>query len=277
MKRNKRMAVWGLLAALCLCLSGCRMALEDQSAPPDRFVGFSVLLEGHVPANPEMDRSLPHEVDGQTLIVYTVEEGEDTYAMSDSGEWLGDVHVHFKSTDEGDEHYIRGTLYICNELLPGGLVLKAEQVYQRADGSMYAVNGGNNYSGHLDGLEIKVSESRRVTGPDGQAQGELCEATLTVTGCERVISAALVEMNGAGERLAAHPLAETEEIWFSEEADWALLEETLADGTIRRTAVNAPLDGETVEIRIPDEIGVCIPHGYTLRQGGMLTGDAHGA
>lgn len=260
MKKNK----WIVLAALALCmalLTGCQLALKENSDQTDRFAGLSVRLTG----SSDYDRYEPHEVDGQVMIVPlgTNETGE-TFVMSDFGEWFSDVHLHVNSTDEGEEYTISGTLYVCDELIPSGVILKAEEVYQRPDGSMYAVNGGHNYSGHLSGLKIDINQSRTATDTEGKKSSESCTVTLRVEKAEHVILAELLEMDADNQEISRHILNDQFEIPLSAETEWVLLHETLKDGSVRRTAFNAPLEEENIVIRIPNELGVCVPHGYRL-------------
>lgn len=264
MKRIKYISAALLCLMLLTLLSGCRLALEANDAQPDRFVGFSIRLED--PFADDIDRSVPHEIDGQPLIIFIAEENGETYVSSDSGEWLSDVHMHVKSSDEGEEHLLSGTLNICDHKIPSGFILSAEHVYQRPDGSLYAVNGGSSYSGHLSGLEIKVNEESKITDYAGKTVSALCEVTLTVASCGELLSARLVEMNDSNTPIADHPVGEPEEIQISSAAHWVLLEETLSDGSLRRSALNAPLDGQTFELLIPDQSGVAVPHSYTLLQ-----------
>lgn len=271
MKNKWTVLVSALLIALTL--SGCQLAMEEKEATPDRFVGLSVRLTD----TSDFDRSEPHEVDGQRLIVpmETNEQGE-TMILSDSGEWFSDVHLSLHTRDSGEERRFEGTLYVCPELIPSGVLLKAEEVYQRPDGSLYAVNGGHNYSGHLGGLKIEIDQSRTVTDSEGNETTDSCIVTLRVEEEAHVLSAELIEMDAANQEIARHALESQEEIRLSPQAEWALLTENLADGSARRTALNRPFNetyNETyIEIRRPNEQGVCAPVSYRL-----LSGDAQEA
>lgn len=263
----RRTAAVLLVLSLCMLPTGCQLALDREDSAPDRFVGFSVRLTDPFSDDPATDRRQSHEVDGQKLIIFTSTENGETFIASDAGEWLGDVHMHVKTTDESEQYLLSGVLSVCEEAIPSGCILQAEHVYQRSDGSMYAVKGGSSFSGSLGGLEIRVSESSKITGSDGSARELFCEVTLTVEADLPLISARLTEIGEDGVPLAAHDLTGTEkEIWLSPEAEWALLEETMKDGSVRRTAVNAPLDEATVELLLPEENGILIPFSCTLRR-----------
>jgi hypothetical protein len=188
--------------------------------------------------------------------------------MSDSGEWFSDVHMSIHTKDSGEERKMEGTLYVCDELIRPGVILKAEEVYQRADGSMYAVNGGHNYSGHLSGLTMDISQSHTTTDSEGNKTSESCTVTLRIEKEAHVISAELIEMDAANQEITRHELDTQLEVWLSAEADWALLCETLADGTMRRTAVNRPFEETPLEIRRANEQGVCVPRSYRIRSAG---------
>ena len=62
----------------------------------------------------------------------------------------------------------------------------------------------------------------------------------------------------------AKTIDEQDEIILSADADWALLSETLADGSTRRTAINPPFEDADVEIRRANEQGVCVPCSYRI-------------
>ena len=255
MRKNKWAVI--ILALVCaVMLTGCQLALQEKEEVRDRFVGLSVRLTD----SNDFDRSQPHEVDGQKLIILieTNEMGE-TMIMSDCGEWFSDVHLSLHTKDSGEERRIEGTLYVCEEL-----ILNAEEVYQRADGSLYAVSGGHNYSGHLSGLKIEIDQSHTVTDSEGKKKTESCTVTLRIEKEARVVSAELIEMNAANQEITRHTLDTQLDVWLSAEADWALLQETMADGTVRRTAVNRPFEEADIEIRRANEQGVCVPRSYRV-------------
>lgn len=261
MMKNKS---WALLILALVCaalLSGCQLALPENEESADRFIGLSVILSN----GSETDRHIPHEVDGQVLIlpIETNEIGE-VLLMSDSGEWFSDVHMSIHTKDSGEERKMEGTLYVCDELVKPGVILKAEEVYQRADGSMYAVNAGHNYSGHLSGLTMDISQSHTTTDSEGNETSESCHVTLRILSEAQVLSAELIEMNSSNQEIARHTLDEQTEIILSAEADWALLSEALADGSTRRTALNPPFEEADVEIRRANEQGVCVPRSYKI-------------
>lgn len=266
MKKTKKIRIVLLVLCVCAALSGCRLALDEQTRASDRFVGFSVLLRDAFSDSPSVDRRLPHEVDGRLLIVFTASENDQTYVASESDEWFSDVRLHVKTTEAGEEYFLSGSLYVWEEQFPSNLILEVEHVYQREDGSLYAVDNGSNYSGMLSGLEIKISEDVQTTDMDGKSLSLFCEATLSVVGYDPPASARLIEISADGETTAVHALSEGTEIWLSPDAEWVLLEETLSNGSVRRTALNAPLDETGFELFWPEENGVCVPTSYTLRQ-----------
>ena len=139
------------------------------------------------------------------------------------------------------------------------------------DGTLYAIDNGSNYSGHLDGISLKVSQSLTVTKSDGERKKETTTIKLNLKHAEIVLSAEAVEMNAEGEELARHKLTGQEEIWVSPETEWLLIEETLNDFSIRRSTVNGPLNQETFFIYTPELPGVCIRETYTIRTSGVLS------
>ena len=149
-------------------------------------------------------------------------------------------------------------------------MLSMEHVYQREDGTLYAVDCGSNYSGALDGLGLKISETHTETDVSRKKTSVTTTVKLNVEYDEPTVSAVLIEMRGTDTELHRHALSGEKEIWLSSEAEWALIEEMLADGSTHRTAVNGPLGGQSVEIRTVNSSGVCVPHTYSLRVSGAL-------
>lgn len=263
MKKN-RINSWKAFVAALICalsVSGCRLALDERTESAERFVGISVILSD----GGELKRNEPHEPDGQLLIspVETNETG-DAVVVSDAGEWFSDVRFSYHVQDDGEERNIEGTLYVCPDLLRSGVILMAEEVYQRADGSLYAINGGHNYSGSLGGLKIDLYQTHDITNEQGDALSESCRVTLQIKAEARMLSAEIIEMDADNREIRRHTLADQEEIPLSSETQWALLSEVFADGTVRRTALNLSFEDDSVEIRRADEQGICIPCSYQL-------------
>ena len=267
-----------LLLAAAVMLSGCQLALEEKEFSQDRLVGISVRLSGSAARfdnwKEYVDRRQPHEPDGAMVWLnwYTDENGESYNGVEYSGEdWFESVHLSVHVSDEGEEHTIETAIYLVKDMLPDDPLLEMEHVYQREDGTLYAIDNGSNYSGNLEGLGLTVSQSNTVTKPDGTKKQHTTTIKLSVKYEEAVLSAEAVEMKGTGEEIARRELTGQEELWISPETEWILIEETLADGRIRRSAVNAPLEKETFFIRRAGESGVCIRESYTVRISGVLS------
>jgi len=276
MKKAKYIVMTLLLAA-ALLLTGCSLALDEQEYSRDRLVGMSVRLgSGSVINSGGINRYEPHEPDGQVirLDIGYAEDGSPMIgsAYEDDG-WFEPTKLHVNSGgDETEEYILETTLYLAEKMLPDTPYLQTERVYQREDGSIYALAGGNNYAGDLHGIGLTISESHSATNADGQTKTYTTTINLQVWYDEIVLSAEAVEMKGSGEEIARHKLKGQEEIWLSPETEWVLVEETLSDGRIRRTAVNGPLNNETFYIRKPVLPGVLIRETYKLRTSGTLTG-----
>lgn len=281
MKKSK----WALMCLLGLCmlaLSGCRLALEEKAVSRDRFVGASVILrDSFGSANGCEDRSQPHEPDGELLIV-KFEEAEDGVPRigSEESECFTEVknnyHVKDFESAKGESFNVEATLYLCEEKLPPHARLEMERVYQREDGTIYAVDGGTSYA--LSGQDIRMgslgfslSESWKAESSEGLAEEFTVSVKLNVKAEKEVLSAALIEMDSANQEIARHELAGEEEVCLTPAASWALMEETLADGSIRRTAVNLT-DGEgNVTVRWTNSKAMCIPMRYKLLTPGRLS------
>jgi len=279
MKKAKFVVLFLLLVS-ALLLSSCSLAMDEQEYTRDKLVGISVKLGSiqriHAENQRTGSRYEPHEVDGHMirLNMYTDENGV-TFggAEYDDSDWFEPVHMHVHSKDSGTEYTLETTIYAAKTLLPDEPYLQLERVYEREDGSLYALAGGHNYSGALDGIGLTISENYSTTDADGQTKTSVTTIKLTFKYDEAVLSAEAVEMKGTGEELARHKLTGQDEIWVSSEAEWLLIEETLADGRIRRTAVNGPLNNETFFIRRPDASGVLIRETYQIRTPGPFTGE----
>lgn len=278
MKKAKFTALCLLLVS-ALLLSSCQLALDEQEYTRDKLVGISVKLGSSQRIIAENQRTgsryEPHEVDGKMirLNMYTDEDGV-TFggAEYDDSDWFEPVRLHVHSKDTGEEYTLETTIYAAEKMLPADPYLQIERVYEREDGSLYALAGGHNYSGSLDGIGLTISESWSKTDADGQTKTTATTIKLNVKYDEVVLSAEAVEMKGSGEEIARHKLTGQEELWISPETEWVLVEETLSDGRIRRTAVNGPLNNETFHIRKPVFPGVLIRETYKLRTSGALTG-----
>ena len=220
------------------------------------------------------DRRQPHEPDGAVIrLNYEYNEAGELMIGTeyDDNNWFEPVHTGVHVSDEGEERTLETTLYVAEKMFAETPYLEMEHVYQRADGTLYAIDNGSNYSGHLDGLSLKISQSRIVTTTDGERKSETTTIKLNVKYKEIVLSAEAVEMNAANEEIARHRLTGQEEIWISPMTEWLLIEETLNDFSIRRSAVNGPLNKETFFIYTPELPGVCIRETYTLRTSGVLS------
>lgn len=265
-----------LMLAAAVLLGGCQLAREEKEFSQDKLVGISVRLRsgGARYESPEayFDRRQPHEPDGAMVWLNTEqdENGETISGPEYDSDWFEPVHLSYHVKDEGEEHTLETTLYLAETMLPDNPLLEMEHVYQREDGTLYAIDNGSNYSGHLDGLGLTVSQSQSVTGADGAKKTDTTTIRLNVKYESVVLSAEAVEMKGTGEELTRHKLTGQEELFISPETEWLLIEETLADRSIRRTAVNGPLNDSTFFIRKQNMQGVCIRQTCRIRVPGAL-------
>ena len=274
MRKAKCIILSLMLIAAVLMTSGCQLARDEKEFSQDRLVGISVrLVSGFGSRAGYFDRRQPHEPDGAMVWLKTdyTETGEPMIGPEYDSDWFEPAHLSIHVKDEDEEHYLETTIYLAGAMLPDNPLLEMEHVYRREDGTLYAIDNGSNYSGHMDGLGLTVSQSQTVTGPDGKRKQETTTIKLNIKYEEVVLSAEAVEMKGTGEELMRHALTGQEELWVSPGAEWLLIEEKLGDGTIRRTAVNGPLDGEYFSIRKANEQGVCIRESYKIHVPGTLS------
>lgn len=276
--KKARFAFLMMILAAAVLLSGCQLAQEEKEFSQDRLVGISVRLRNsgarYVPMEEYFDRRQPHEPDGEMVwLKHEYNEAGELMigAEYDPDGWFEPVYQGVHLSDEGEERTLETTIYVAEKMFTEDPYLEMEHVYQREDGTLYAIDNGSNYSGHLDGLSLKISQNRTVTTPDGERKSETTTIKLNLKHAEIVLSAEAVEMNAEGEELARHKLTGQEEIWVSPETEWLLIEETLNDFSIRRSTVNGPLNQETFFIYTPELPGVCIRETYTIRTSGVLS------
>lgn len=275
MKKNNYL-ILAMMAAAVLLLSGCQLALEDAAAPKDRFVGLNVMLMKEWPDSTE-SRLEPHEPDGYLLTIYH-DSDSDGVPLLDSkiDDHFGDIHLGYKNSsldgtideypaNSADSYSISGTLYIYEDLLSEEPILSLENVYQRSDGTLYAVedNSMGKYAGKLDGLTLSVSQDSRLKS-DTQEISESISVALNVKAAIPASSIELIEMDASNAELRRQALGEDTEIAVSSDAAWALLEEHLVDGTVRRTAVNLLPSEASATVFLPDDSGACMPITYNL-------------
>ena len=260
MKRNN-VALWALLIALALLLSGCALAREEmEPEAKDRFVGLNILIES---GDNYTDRNEPHELDGQSMYCAMVyDENGEHHVGSDLTECFANAQLAVNVTDEESEYSMSAELYIYPEQIPRDAFIRCEHIYQRSDGSLYAINTGNNFGGILTGWAYKVSESYSATAPDGTISGETISLHVKIVGCVPSRSATLIEMDDANTELRRQPLDEESYVSVSTDASWVLVEEHLLDGTTRRTAMNAPFDQSEITTYLEGEQGLCLPKSY---------------
>ncbi len=271
-----RWAVIALLLYVLSLLGGCQLAVEEQPVQKDRFVGISVQLEpdfafNHSGGEDYIDRSIPHEADGETLYleITQTETGVPVIGIQ-AGKWFTDLKKHFKTTDTNESQSeavsIEATMYVSAEALSSATpYLMVEQVYQREDGTLYAVDCGNNYGGHLGGLSIALSENHTAADPEGNRTLNSTEVKLHIKERIQADEVRILAMSGMN-IIEQFTIDTQDELWLPSAAEWVLMEEVLADGTIQRTALNEPLDKVTVQLYTLCEGGVLIPQALTLRK-----------
>ena len=236
-----------LLLAIALLLGGCR---QNSKQSADRFVGLNVVLD----VEPgQVGRTERHEPDGELLILplrYDEQSG-DPVVGSEIGNCFTNIHQSVHATDEGSTYSLSARLYVYSDQLPSNAILRAESVYQRPDGSLYADDSGCNYSGMLAGLLIDLSEG------DTSVHLEIAEGV-------PMVSAEIIEMDENNAEIHRQPLQRLDWLLLSDAADWALLVEELADGTVRRTAINPPFEDAYVEVLFSGSNGICLPMSYSV-------------
>lgn len=262
----KRISLLLLTLLLALALTGCQLAQEEEAVNEDRLAGLNMVLKTEwLPDEP--NRSEPHEVDGEPfLILWKTNEQGELCISNQCSECFSGTHLAVKNTDEGDENTLIGALYIDQSRIPAGATLMLESVYQRADGSLYAINSGSNFGGMLAGLSHSRTERRTITDAQGNRRSVSTSIQLDVREGDPIASATLIALDEQNQVLSRYPLGEESDLSLSPNAAWALLVETLQDGATRRTAFNAPFDNTSFEVRLPGENGICRVKSYYISQ-----------
>lgn len=281
MNKGKRIAkttICMLLICALSMLSGCQLAREEEAAESkDQFMGVSVHLLtdfefNRSPDGEYVDRSIPHEPDGEPLCL-EISRGEDGEAIRsmNTGKWFSDLKTYFNTVDTDEERSetvgLEAVMYICPEEFEGTPYLTLEHVYRREDGTLYAVDCGSNYGGHLDGLSLSIKESNTFSDSAGNRRENTVEVKLNVKERSKVEQVRLYAMRGS-QSVGELILGSEEEVWLVPGTEWALMEETLSDGSILRTAFNQPLDGTHITLFTVCEDGIFIPQHITLRMAG---------
>lgn len=273
-KKTIRLAMFALTVCTLMLLSGCQLAREENhAAVPDRFMGISALLQTEkqfsaAPDGEYVDRAIPHDIDGTPLYleITQLETGEDCMGIN-SGDWFTDIKQHFRTADTDDEQSesltIEATMYICAEEMSFFPYLTLERVYQRTDGTLYAVDCGCNYAGSLDGLSLSMSESRTVSAGEGSSVLEATEIKLHVRERLKADEVRILAMRDLSV-IESFTVQTESEIYLPAGTEWVLIEEVLSDGSILRTAYNEPLDDTAILLYTVCENGVFLPQPLTL-------------
>lgn len=264
--RKNRLRLPALMLALALTLGGCRLAREEIAAQgADRFVGLNVVLTKD-PWQDDVPRSEPHELDGAALIIPSRYDGEtnESYIGAEFGDCFADVHQGVHVTDDSVSYSISAKMYVCDDQRPEGGILRLESVYQRPDGSLYAIDAGSSYSGTLAGLGYTCSERSTVTGPDDKISDVSTSVQLDIVAGDPAVSAVLIEMDSDSAEIRRETLGDARDLILSSGAAWALLEERLEDGSVRRTACNPPFEDAVVRVLRSGGDGICVMEEYYL-------------
>ena len=168
---KKRVVFLLALAALSLMLGGCQLAQKTEPLK-DRFVGVNLVA---IPEDQEGDdaRSEPHEPDGYYFLVpFAYSDDGTQYTKAIRSGPYSERYFNSKTTNDGQEYTIRTDLYI-GDLIEPGIALYLEPVYEREDGSFYAVGPGQAIDMLSDGtITYGYSDQRVVTGEDGKKENE---------------------------------------------------------------------------------------------------------
>ncbi len=275
MKRmGRRLALLAAAAAVLAALGTVPLAAPGPEGQADRFVGFHVAFGARQTpyddgswteyGSQTLDTgrfgalSFPRSVlfgvydaergrydfpglEGRNCFLYqSVEENGDL--VNSSSVELAHPNMAYKSTDQGEEETISGTVYFRAGEEERFVTLY--RVYQTEDGRLYLDGSGNSYGG-AGGMTVTEHWQQSVT-ENGETHSTSFSVEVSLQAVQPLQTVTVTQYGGSDEPLAACVLDGSraeESISLLPQTQWVLVAERDADGGVKRTVYDLAPEG----------------------------------
>lgn len=197
--------------------------------------------EGYcIEAQPDRDGEYNFpELEGAPMMMILKQQDEagDYWRFTSDGA-MQDIHCNSSATDRGESNHIEGTVYLEQGQQ---VILYANQVYQRPDGSVYVLlnsskgfqNIGENSLGEVFSQSFKEEFTREMAGKKEFMGTEL---TVHVAVGEETLGTVIKEWGSEDTLLRETPVARgQEEFYLLEETAYVTIEEEKKGGGLKRS------------------------------------------
>lgn len=160
--------------------------------------------------------------------------------------WPGSVQSHITVNDEGEKLELDATVYLNSDTFGDYVSFHIDPIYQRKDGSVYCRRDLAGVSGHIDGFSQTVTEETKTTGIDGETDAYTMQFTVRYEHKQRLDKAVVFAFD-AQHALLSETVLEPAPTQYGQYrceydpphgAEYLLLEEHFADGTLARTSAD---------------------------------------
>lgn len=186
------------------------------------------------------DREYSFEgLEGASFLAGMDQEDENgSYTYYTASGVFQELHYNTNTSDEGETSHSEGTIYVGKK---ADLVLHISPVYQRQDGSVYALlnstagywNSGQNSPGAVYSQSIKEENSQTISG---KTKTQAREFTVHIAVGEEIRSARVKEWSGEDVLLRVTGISRGQERFkLQEDTAYMVVEEEKADGSVKRS------------------------------------------
>jgi len=207
-------------------------------------------------------------VDGYVLITPTLHHGEgEPFHMIEGDDCFGDVNTHYVTTDEGEEIYLEGTIYLQSGVQKTDAYY-LNPVYQTEDGEIYLVGGnglGSNVMGEAGNEMSSTLDGTHNSTVNGVSESYKSSVEIKFITVNLPIKIGFYHMNDQHEILYMQEFApeEVPEEFEVVEGTAYVLMETEKEGVegvrIEREVCEPDKEGQmTVKVFCPSEDGILI-------------------
>lgn len=184
--------------------------------------------------------------------------------------------LYMEVTDLGTTHTASGTLYYTAPLndpvwTEENQVWAAYQVWQEPDGTVYLKDGGNSVSGTVNCGMTKTVTYREATN-DQTTQENTLKLTVNFRYIPRLTQVMVEQFTASHQRLTSQAISAQEmlegqgtlDLTWVQDADYALVSEQSADGTVQRTLLEQEEDPVSHTCWVAEDNGLTIPFSITI-------------